>query len=126
MSSVELAPGTNARKPIMNGLFDSPWHILILAIVVIILFGSAKLPHFARSLGKSARILKTEVQGLHSDDPETGTVAASATQQSAPAAPAQLQAATPQPDTQAQIAALQEQLKNLQDSVAAKGEPQAK
>ena len=49
-------------------LFDSPWKILIVAIVIIVLFGSRKLPAAARSLGQSMRILKTEVQGLHEDN----------------------------------------------------------
>jgi sec-independent protein translocase protein TatA len=50
-----------------SDLFDSPWKILIVAVVLIVLFGSKKLPHAARSLGQSMRILKTEVQGLHED-----------------------------------------------------------
>ncbi len=54
----------------IGDLFDSPWKILIVAVVLIVLFGSTKLPAAARSLGKSMRILKTEVQGLHSDDAE--------------------------------------------------------
>ncbi|MFG2086861.1 MULTISPECIES: Sec-independent protein translocase subunit TatA [unclassified Spirillospora] len=44
--------------------------ILIILLVVLLLFGSTKLPQLARSLGRSARILKTETQGLHSDDPD--------------------------------------------------------
>jgi sec-independent protein translocase protein TatA len=51
-----------------NGL--EPWHLLIVAIVVIVLFGSKKLPDAARSLGRSMRILKSEVTALHQDDPE--------------------------------------------------------
>ncbi|HUD76334.1 MAG TPA: Sec-independent protein translocase subunit TatA, partial [Streptosporangiaceae bacterium] len=50
-------------------LFDSPWKILIVAVVLIVLFGSKKLPHAARSLGQSMRILKTEVSGLHHEEP---------------------------------------------------------
>jgi sec-independent protein translocase protein TatA len=46
----------------IGDLFDSPWKILIVAIVLIVLFGSKKLPHAARSLGQSMRILKKEVQ----------------------------------------------------------------
>ncbi|WP_131738329.1 Sec-independent protein translocase subunit TatA [Actinomadura roseirufa] len=42
--------------------------ILIILAVVLLLFGSAKLPQLARSLGKSARILKAETKGLHDDD----------------------------------------------------------
>jgi sec-independent protein translocase protein TatA len=49
----------------IGDLFDSPWKILIVAVVLIVLFGSKKLPDAARSLGKSMRILKTEVTDLH-------------------------------------------------------------
>jgi len=54
----------------MGDLFDSPWKVLIIAVVIIALFGSTKLPSMARSLGQSMRILKKEVQGLHEDEPE--------------------------------------------------------
>ena len=53
----------------VGDLFDSPWKILIVAVVLIVLFGSKKLPHAARSLGQSMRILKTEVSRLHEDEP---------------------------------------------------------
>jgi sec-independent protein translocase protein TatA len=55
----------------IGDLFDSPWKILIIAVVIIVLFGSKKLPSAARSLGQSMRILKREVQGLHEDEPES-------------------------------------------------------
>ena len=55
----------------IGDLFDSPWKILIVAVVIIVLFGSRKLPAAARSLGQSMRILKKEVQGLHEDEPES-------------------------------------------------------
>jgi sec-independent protein translocase protein TatA len=45
-----------------------PWHLLIIAAVFVLLFGAKKLPDAARSLGKSARILKTELKDLHGDD----------------------------------------------------------
>jgi sec-independent protein translocase protein TatA len=94
-------------------LFDSPWKILIVAIVIIVLFGSRKLPAAARSLGQSMRILKTEVQGLHEEHETQTTYTAPA----ATAAPAQL-APTAPVDPQAQIDALSAQLANLQQSVA--------
>jgi len=59
----------------IGDLFDSPWKILIVAVVLIVLFGSAKLPVAARSLGKSMRILKAEVKGLHEDETEPGSAA---------------------------------------------------
>jgi sec-independent protein translocase protein TatA len=45
----------------------SPWHWAIVAVVVIVLFGSKKLPDAARSLGKSLRIFKSEVRELQND-----------------------------------------------------------
>jgi sec-independent protein translocase protein TatA len=95
-----------------SDLFDSPWKILIVAVVIIVLFGSRKLPDAARSLGKSMRILKTEVQGLHDDDEP-------ATASPVQVAPAQLQATAPvaATDPQAQIDALSKQLADLQQSV---------
>ena len=55
----------------IGDLFDSPWKILIVALVIIVLFGSKKLPSAARSLGQSMRILKKEVHGLHEGEPES-------------------------------------------------------
>ncbi|MBC3841121.1 Sec-independent protein translocase subunit TatA [Streptacidiphilus sp. 4-A2] len=41
--------------------------ILIVALVVLLLFGAKRLPDAARSLGKSLRILKAETQALRTD-----------------------------------------------------------
>ena len=91
-------------------LFDSPWKILIVAVVIIVLFGSKKLPGAARSLGQSMRILKREVQGLHEDETESGPSGSTDTGFQAPAEIT----ASPQPDQQAQIDALQQQVRDLQ------------
>lgn len=40
----------------------SPTHWLILIGVLVLLFGAKRLPDAARSLGRSARILKAEVR----------------------------------------------------------------
>jgi len=53
----------------MNSL--KPWHLLVLAIVFLILFGSKRLPDSARSLGRSLRIFKSEVKELNKDDRKT-------------------------------------------------------
>ena len=103
----------------IGDLFDSPWKILIIAALLIVFFGARKLPDAARSLGKSMRILKTEVSGLHHDEDEPAPGA------TVPAAPAQLQApvqgpvpaSAAVPDQQAQIDALSKQLADLQQSV---------
>lgn len=50
----------------------SPWHWAILLVVIVLLFGSKKLPDAARSLGKSLRIFKSEIKELHNEgQPET-------------------------------------------------------
>lgn len=45
----------------------SPWHLLIVAAVFVVLFGAKKLPDAARSLGQSMRIFKAETRGLIGD-----------------------------------------------------------
>jgi len=45
-----------------------PWHIIVLAVVLILLFGAKRLPDAARSLGRSLRIIKAETRGLAEDD----------------------------------------------------------
>ena len=81
----------------LGDLFDSPWKILIIAVVVLVLFGSRKLPDAARSLGRSMRILKSEIKDLHEDDANAAQSGAQA--QAQPQPPQQLTAATGTPVT---------------------------
>ncbi|MCU1444989.1 twin-arginine translocase TatA/TatE family subunit [Cryobacterium sp.] len=69
------------------------WHFVIILFVVLLLFGAPKLPALARSLGQSAKILKTELRPGDDDTvpPAAATVPA-AVPTSAPTAPS---AATP-------------------------------
>jgi sec-independent protein translocase protein TatA len=109
----------------IGDLFDSPWKIAIIAILIIVLFGSRKLPVAARSLGKSMRILKKEVSSLHDDDDDDDEPVPGATVK---AAPAQLQAPVApaaSADAQAQIDALSKQLADLQQSVKTSDSAQA-
>lgn len=39
----------------------SPWHWAVVIAVAVLLFGARRLPDAARSLGRSARILKAEL-----------------------------------------------------------------
>jgi sec-independent protein translocase protein TatA len=94
----------------IGDLFDSPWKIAIIAILIIVLFGSRKLPGAARSLGQSMRILKKEMTSLHEDESDAPPVPVTeptpAQLQAAASAPADPAAAPAPPDAQAQIAAL--------------------
>ena len=45
-----------------------PWHIIVVVLVVLLLFGSKRLPDLARSLGRSMRIIKAETRTLVEDD----------------------------------------------------------
>ena len=46
-----------------------PWHFLILALVVVLLFGGKRLPDAARGLGRSLRIFKSEVKQMQDESP---------------------------------------------------------
>ncbi|WP_105968762.1 Sec-independent protein translocase subunit TatA [Streptomyces geranii] len=48
-----------------NGL--EPWHLLVVAIIFIVMFGSKKLPDTARALGRSMRILKSEARAMKAE-----------------------------------------------------------
>ncbi|WP_026412975.1 Sec-independent protein translocase subunit TatA [Actinomadura oligospora] len=84
--------------------------ILILLLIVVLIFGSAKLPQLARSLGKSARILKAETKGLVDDDEEPKP-AADKPQAAATAAPAD--------DARDRAARLREEAARLEREAAA-------
>jgi sec-independent protein translocase protein TatA len=99
----------------IGNLFDSPWKILLVAVVLIVLFGSKKLPHAARSLGQSMRILKKEVSGLHEDEQETPAQDGASAPQFPQAQLAAAPAAAPA-EQQSQIDALQQQIRDLQRS----------
>jgi sec-independent protein translocase protein TatA len=102
----------------------APWHIIILVVVFMVLFGARKLPGAAQSLGQSLRIFKAETKGLvHDDDKDAPTVAAAPTVNTVTAAPQFVAAQQPQPSQQDQIEALQRQLNDLQSKQQADGVP---
>ncbi|GAA3946110.1 twin-arginine translocase TatA/TatE family subunit [Microbacterium soli] len=62
----------------MGNLFAGP-HLWIILIIILLLFGAAKLPALAKSLGQSARVFKGEMKAMKEDDaPESGTDSAPA------------------------------------------------
>lgn len=64
----------------MGNLFAGP-HLWIILIIILLLFGAAKLPALAKSIGQSARVFKGEMKAMKDEDgPSTtadGTDAAS-------------------------------------------------
>lgn len=52
--------------------FLGSWEFIVLALLVLVLFGAKRLPDSARSLGRSMRIFKAETKGLRSDDDAVG------------------------------------------------------
>ena len=51
----------------MRGVFEG-WHLIILILLIVLLFGAKRLPDAARGLGKSMRIFKSEVKQMQQDD----------------------------------------------------------
>jgi len=98
--------------------FDAPWHIMILLVVVLLLFGSSRLPGAAEALGKSMHIFRKSVK--EGTTPGQNVAQATVAQagpdgQAAPAAPAaQLTSQPAGPSQQAQIDDLQRQIAELQ------------
>jgi len=69
------------------------WHIVIILGIVVLLFGSRKLPDAARSMGQSLRIFKSEMKAAAKDDAPAAVTAQSA----APAAPQAVEASVVSP-----------------------------
>jgi len=44
------------------------WHLLIVLAVILLLFGAAKLPALAKSMGQSARVFRGEIKAMKQED----------------------------------------------------------
>lgn len=82
----------------------SPMHLLLILAVILLLFGAAKLPALAKSMGQSARAFKNEMNTMKDEDAQRaaekapGTPGAAVTDATAP----QTAAETPKaPDSSA-------------------------
>ncbi|EMD29357.1 Sec-independent protein translocase subunit TatA [Amycolatopsis azurea] len=104
----------------MNAL--QPWHIIILVLVVVLLFGAKRLPDAARSIGKSMKIFKAETKDMAGDKDKAAETEEVETKQLP-------QATTPAPAAPAasaqdkQVADLQRQLDELKKQQAAMPAP---
>ncbi len=92
----------------------SGWHWAIVAVVALLLFGSSRLPHAAKSLGSSMHIFKKSLQeGLNEGPSEPANVT-----QGTIMPAAELPRPSSDAATQAQIADLQRQIQDLQRASA--------
>ncbi|WP_329047479.1 Sec-independent protein translocase subunit TatA [Amycolatopsis sp. NBC_01488] len=93
-----------------NGL--QGWHLIILVLLVVLLFGAKRLPDAARSIGKSMKIFKAETKDLAGDKSTSHEDAEPVETKQIPATPA------PAPATDQQVADLQRQLDELKKQQA--------
>ena len=48
------------------------WHLIVILVVILLLFGAAKLPALAKSMGQSARVFKGEMKAMKDDETTEG------------------------------------------------------
>jgi sec-independent protein translocase protein TatA len=110
----------------------APWHIVVLVIAFVVIFGAKRLPGAAESLGRSMHIFRKSVQGLTPPADDTGSAAnpfaaggSSATGSWTTPPPAVTPPAVAAPDaTQQQLLDLQRQVQDLQRQTAeSNGQP---
>lgn len=99
-----------------NGL--QGWHLIILVLLVVLLFGAKRLPDAARSIGKSMKIFKAETKDLAGDKSASHEDAEPVETKQIPATPA------PAPATDQQVADLQRQLDELKKQQQSADQPQ--
>ena len=49
------------------------WHIIVIVLVVLVIWGAPKLPGFAKSLGQSMRIFRKEMKQMGDERAEDKT-----------------------------------------------------
>jgi sec-independent protein translocase protein TatA len=79
-----------------------PWQLLIVAALIVLLFGARRLPELARGLGSSLRIFKAETKGMMEDDKKkksTPEVASSTGESAQSAEPARAAEPAPQAES---------------------------
>ena len=71
-----------------------PWHIIVLAIVVFLLFGAKRLPELGKGLGEGLKGFREGIKGITDPPPASAT---GPQQQNTPAAARQLSNAPVEP-----------------------------
>jgi sec-independent protein translocase protein TatA len=63
------------------------WHLVIILVVILLLFGATRLPALSKSLGQSMRIFRSETKAMKEENADPATPPAEPTASAAPAAP---------------------------------------
>jgi sec-independent protein translocase protein TatA len=58
------------RYPACVGYLETPWHIILLLVIALLLFGGKRLPEIGRSLGSGMRECKDAVTGNSKPAPD--------------------------------------------------------
>ena len=95
----------------LNGL--QPWHVIIVLVVLVLLFGAKRLPDAARSIGKSMKVFKAETKDLRGED-----------EQAEEPEKKELPPAQPPKTADDQVADLQRQLDELKKQQTSSDQPQ--
>ncbi|WP_336215501.1 Sec-independent protein translocase subunit TatA [Nonomuraea sp. LPB2021202275-12-8] len=90
--------------------------LIIIAVVLVLLFGAKKLPEMARGIGRSMRILKSETSKLRDDDDDTTVQAQPIAEPTAQPQPQQQ--VTPQSIPPAPALSAEEQARLLEEQAA--------
>lgn len=61
-------------------MWDSPMHLLIIAVVILVLFGGRKIPEVMRGLGQGVREFKEGMRGDQQNPPAQQTQTPAQTQ----------------------------------------------
>jgi sec-independent protein translocase protein TatA len=59
----QVQPNHQTKETVMLSGFENPFHLLIIALVVLMLFGAKRLPEMGRALGTGMREFKDGVLG---------------------------------------------------------------
>ncbi|NLP86096.1 Sec-independent protein translocase subunit TatA [Microbacterium sp. CFH 90308] len=70
----------------MLGNFQG-WHLLIVLLVILLLFGAAKLPALAKSMGQSARVFKGEMKAMKEEDKPADAASSTTVESTSASAP---------------------------------------
>jgi len=97
-----------------------PTELIIIAVILVLLFGAKKLPDTARAVGRSLRIFKSETSKLREDDDtQAQTMTVTVQQQATAPAPQQLPPTEPALSPEEQAKRLEEEAARLRAQAAA-------